>query len=63
MRCDSCEAAVINGVYSHEIGCPDVWKEMLEALQECLWELEHLGWGEAGYTKMARAAIAKANQA
>ena len=23
MRCDSCEALMINGVYCHELGCPN----------------------------------------
>jgi len=34
--------------------------ELLEALKECLGELERLGWGGAGYTDLAHAAIAKA---
>ena len=25
-RCDSCEALMINGIYCHESGCPDMWK-------------------------------------
>jgi hypothetical protein len=34
--------------------------DLLAALEECLSELESLGWGEAGYTHRANAAIAKA---
>jgi len=26
MRCDQCEAVVINGVFCHEIGCPNMRK-------------------------------------
>lgn len=26
-RCNSCEALVINGVYCHERGCPDAWRD------------------------------------
>ena len=32
--CDSCEALMINGVYCHEIGCPDAWQDYL---RECKW--------------------------
>ena len=24
--CESCQAVMINGVYCHETGCPDAWK-------------------------------------
>ena len=40
----------------------DAAPELLAALKECLFELEALGWGEAGYTKRAKAAIAKATK-
>ena len=26
-QCDQCEALMINGVYCHEIGCPEAWKD------------------------------------
>ena len=26
-NCQSCEALMINGVYCHETGCPDSWKD------------------------------------
>ena len=32
--CDSCEAAMINGVLCHETGCPDAWKD---ETRECEW--------------------------
>lgn len=25
--CDSCEVLTINGVYCHELGCPEAWKD------------------------------------
>jgi len=25
--CQSCEALMINGVYCHETGCPDSWRD------------------------------------
>jgi len=34
MRCNSCEAAMINGVYCHETGCPDAWRTVT---RECKW--------------------------
>lgn len=33
--CDSCEALTINGVYCHEHGCPDAWKDYTRECQEC----------------------------
>jgi hypothetical protein len=33
-QCPSCEAAIINGVYCHEAGCPDAH---LFSKQECPW--------------------------
>jgi len=33
-HCDSCDALMINGVYCHETGCPDAWKD---ARRECPW--------------------------
>jgi hypothetical protein len=44
MRCDQCEAAMINGVFCHETGCPnsrklydslsDSWRKVYEC-REC----------------------------
>ena len=25
--CQSCDAAMINGLFCHEIGCPDAWRD------------------------------------
>ena len=33
-NCGSCEALMINGVYCHETGCPDAWKDYT---RECKW--------------------------
>ena len=35
MRCDQCEAAMINGVYCHERGCPNWWKHVTHECAEC----------------------------
>jgi hypothetical protein len=32
--CEQCVACMINGVFCHEIGCPDSWKFVH---QECQW--------------------------
>ena len=32
--CTSCDALTINGVYCHELGCPDAWKDYDV---ECKW--------------------------
>jgi hypothetical protein len=32
--CDGCSPTVINGVFCHEIGCPDAW---LDYPVECKW--------------------------
>ena len=32
--CDQCEALMINGMYCHETGCPDAWKDYN---RECKW--------------------------
>lgn len=34
MRCNSCEILYINGVRTHEEGCPEEWKDYQ---RECLW--------------------------
>ena len=33
-RCHSCEMLNINGVATHEIGCPEAWKD---EIRECKW--------------------------
>ena len=33
-RCWSCEAVMINGLYCHEAGCPEAWKD---EQRECSW--------------------------
>ena len=32
--CASCEAMTINGLYCHEQGCPDAWRD---EKRECRW--------------------------
>lgn len=32
--CEQCNAVMINGVYCHEQGCPDAWKDYKK---ECKW--------------------------
>lgn len=32
--CNSCEALMINGIYCHEHGCPEAWKDYKLT---CLW--------------------------
>jgi len=32
--CNSCEALMINGIYCHETGCPEAWKDYQ---RECKW--------------------------
>jgi len=34
MNCNSCEALTINGVYCHETGCPEAWRD---ETRECKW--------------------------
>jgi hypothetical protein len=34
MRCNECEAAMINGVFCHETGCPNSRKTWIEAREE-----------------------------
>ena len=38
-RCNQCEAAVINGVYCHETGCPNIHKRLIDGewvrVREC----------------------------
>ena len=32
--CDQCQVLMINGVYCHETGCPNAWKD---SVRECKW--------------------------
>ena len=34
MSCSQCEQLRINGIVTHEQGCPDVWRDQL---RECLY--------------------------
>ncbi len=34
-NCDQCDAIFINGHLSHEIGCPDSWKDYSIECREC----------------------------
>ena len=34
-ECSSCLAIYINGVYCHEFGCPEAWKDRLRDCIEC----------------------------
>lgn len=40
MRCHSCEIMVINGVRTHEHGCPDAWRDEVRECLECGSEFE-----------------------
>jgi hypothetical protein len=47
VRCDQCEAAMINGVFCHETGCPNTLKTYRDGLwiavvtcRECGFEVE-----------------------
>jgi hypothetical protein len=33
-QCSQCEALMINGVYCHETGCPEAWRD---ERRECGW--------------------------
>jgi len=33
-QCPSCTALMINGIYCHETGCPDSWRN---TKRECKW--------------------------
>jgi hypothetical protein len=35
LRCDSCQAAVIQGVFCHETGCPEAWHDSVSECEEC----------------------------
>lgn len=34
-KCKSCDSVVINGVYCHEKGCPDAWRDSARECKEC----------------------------
>ena len=34
-KCDSCNAIMINGIFCHEIGCPDAWKDYKKKCKNC----------------------------
>ena len=38
--CKSCEALTINGIYCHETGCPDAWKDYTKTCDCCGSEFE-----------------------
>jgi hypothetical protein len=33
--CNSCDAVTINGIYCHEHGCPESWKDSTKECREC----------------------------
>ena len=33
-KCESCDSATVNGVFVHEQGCPDMWRN---ETRECKW--------------------------
>lgn len=35
MKCQSCNSATINGVFCHEKGCPEAWKDEKRSCQWC----------------------------
>lgn len=37
MRCNSCDSTTINGIFSHEIGCPDSWMQLTNC-KNCNYE-------------------------
>jgi len=39
-RCHSCEVLYINGVRTHEHGCPDAWRDETRECKECGSEFE-----------------------
>ena len=44
-KCNQCDSAIINGVYSHEFGCPNRYK-VWEAGLEMWVEEEYAGIGD-----------------
>ena len=35
MTCQSCEALYVNGVKTHELGCPDAWRDYPRECKFC----------------------------
>jgi hypothetical protein len=35
MTCDSCQMVAVNGVATHEHGCPDAWRGVAIDCREC----------------------------
>jgi hypothetical protein len=35
LRCDSCQALVIQGTFCHETGCPEAWRDSTVECAEC----------------------------
>ena len=33
--CDGCSPSKINGVFCHEAGCPDAWRDYMIECREC----------------------------
>jgi len=36
--CDGCSPSMINGVFCHEQGCPDAWRDKTKVCDECGFE-------------------------
>ena len=34
-RCDQCQDMTVNGVYIHERGCPNAWKDKMIECKHC----------------------------
>lgn len=35
MKCNQCESAYINGIYCHELGCPEAWRDHYKDCWQC----------------------------
>lgn len=35
IRCDSCAASSINGIFCHEHGCPQAWRDETRSCKNC----------------------------
>lgn len=35
VKCESCNASMINGIFCHETGCPDAWKNHKYSCKNC----------------------------
>lgn len=40
-NCDGCQVLTINGVLTHEIGCPHAWKDYPKTCIECNRDFYH----------------------